>query len=235
MQRGVNCWENKFYGFSCISISPNTAIYLQMFQNQWHFGKKKDSFEAFEQREVAQYSYQENMQQKIFLIRIKPQLASIPIGIYSAMFVLYWREFRKTEIWLICFISQQVEENGSIFSFVGISYFLEKVELSGQLWGSKYHYSLYIAFVVCTTIWKTTKLIWACEFIRKNHNDLGETEKNLNWFWVGVSTIPNKIKDAKNKYDTITNKLNNGNYANKSDYLNNPFQLSNANGAIQKL
>ena len=49
------------------------------------------------------------------------------------------------------------------------------------------------------------------------------------------STIPNKIKDAKNKYDAITNKLNNGNYANKSDYLNNPFQLSNCQWCNTKI
>ena len=81
---------------------------------------------------------------------------------------------------------------------------------------------------------RATKLILACEFIRKNHNDLGNERISIG-FWVGDSTIPNKIKDAKNKYDAITNKLNNGNYANKSDYLNNPFQLSNCQWCNTKI
>lgn len=111
---------------------------------------------------------------------------------------------------------------------------MEKVELSGQLWGVNIIIRYTLRLLSAQQFERATKLILACEFIRKNHNDLGNERISIG-FWVGDSTIPNKIKDAKNKYDAITNKLNNGNYANKSDYLNNPFQLSNCQWCNTKI
>ncbi len=75
---------------------------------------------------------------------------------------------------------------------------------------------------------RATKLILACEFIRKNHSDLGN-EKITIGFWVGGSTIPNTIKEAKVKLSQTQERLN----SNKQTI--NPFQLSNCQWCNTKI
>jgi ATP-dependent helicase YprA (DUF1998 family) len=80
---------------------------------------------------------------------------------------------------------------------------------------------------------RATKLILACEFIRKNHADLG-TERITIGFWVGGNTIPNKVKSndnncAEKKLQNTQERLN------KNQYAINPFQLSNCQWCNTKI
>lgn len=234
MQRGIELLETNSMAFRAFQLA-NTAIYLQMFQNQWHFGKKKDGFEAFEQREVAQYSYQE------YATKDFPDSDKAPS----------WRPFQLAFI-LQClpsFIEENSEDRnlvdllyfptggGKTEAYLALSAFLifwRRLNYPDSYGGVNIIIRYTLRLLSAQQFERATKLILACEFIRKNHNDLGNERISIG-FWVGDSTIPNKIKDAKNKYDAITNKLNNGNYANKSDYLNNPFQLSNCQWCNTKI
>ena len=109
MQRGIELLETNSMAFRAFQLA-NTAIYLQMFQNQWHFGKKRTVSKPLNRGKLLNIHIK-NMQQKIFLIRIKPE-----VGVHSNwhLFCNVYRpllkRIQKTEIWLICFISQQVEE-----------------------------------------------------------------------------------------------------------------------------
>jgi hypothetical protein len=75
---------------------------------------------------------------------------------------------------------------------------------------------------------RATKLILTCEFIRKNYTDLGRERITIG-FWVGGSTIPNTIKDAKEKLSKTQERLN------KNQYSINPFQLSNCQWCNTKI
>src|SRR5690606_12158341 len=76
---------------------------------------------------------------------------------------------------------------------------------------------------------RASKMILACEFIRSNHKDLGDTKISIG-FWVGAQTIPNSLKDAKTKLDNTLKKLNKG-----DNFVVNPFQLSNCQWCNTKI
>ena len=233
MQKGIELLENNENAFRAFQLA-NSAIYLQMYQNAWHFSKQKDGFEAFERAENPQYSYQE------YGTKNYPDPNKIPI----------WRPFQLAFILqsLPSFIEENSEDRdlvdllyfptggGKTEAYLALSAFIifwRRLNYPNNYGGVNIIIRYTLRLLSAQQFERATKLILACEFIRKNHNDLG-SERITIGFWVGGSTIPNKIKSNDNK--CADKKL-----ANVLDRLNrnqptiNPFQLSNCQWCNTKI
>jgi superfamily II DNA/RNA helicase len=207
----------------------NTAIYLQMFQNQWHFSNKKDGFEAYERIDSPQFTYQE------YATKDYPDPNSDPS----------WRPFQLAFI-LQClpsFVYENSEDRdlvdllyfptggGKTEAYLALSAFLifwRRLKYPNNYGGVNIIIRYTLRLLSAQQFERATKLILACEFIRKNHTELG-SERITIGFWVGDSTIPNTIKEAKNKLSTTQERLN----SNKHSI--NPFQLSNCQWCNTKI
>lgn len=228
MQKGIELLESNDNAFRAFQLA-NTAIYLQMFQNQWHFNKQKDGFEAFERTDNPQYTYQE------YATKDYPDTSRVPS----------WRPFQLAFI-LQC-LPSFVEESsadrdlvdllyfptggGKTEAYLALSAFLifwRRLQYPNSYGGVNIIIRYTLRLLSAQQFERATKLILACEFIRKNHSDLGN-EKITIGFWVGGSTIPNTIKEAKDKLSHTQERLN----SNKQSI--NPFQLSNCQWCNTKI
>jgi superfamily II DNA/RNA helicase len=233
MQKGIDLLENNKDALRAFQLA-NTAIYLQMFQNEKHFSKKKDGFEAFERTEQAQYTYQE------YTTKDYPDQNRIPI----------WRPFQLAFI-LQClpsFIEEDTEDRdlvdllyfptggGKTEAYLALSAFLifwRRLKYPDSYGGVNIIIRYTLRLLSAQQFERATKLILACEFIRKNHSDLG-SERITIGFWVGGSTIPNKVKSNDNNCAErrLTNTLDR---LNTNQPTINPFQLSNCQWCNTKI
>jgi len=130
---------------------------------------------------------------------------------------------------LICYIFQQ--GGGKTEAYLALSAFLifwRRLQYPNSYGGVNIIIRYTLRLLSAQQFERATKLILACEFIRKNHSDLGN-EKITIGFWVGGSTIPNTIKEAKDKLSHTQERLN----SNKQSI--NPFQLSNCQWCNTKI
>lgn len=210
----------------------NTAIYIQMFQSEWHFNKK-DGFEVFERNGILQLNYNDY------------ETTPFPNGKAEPS----WRPFQLAFI-LQC-ISSFVEENctdkdlvdllyfptggGKTEAYLAVSAFLifwRRLSFPTQYDGVNIIIRYTLRLLSAQQFERATKLILACEFIRRHQKDLG-SEKISIGFWIGNATIPNSIKRAKERYDILLNKLNDTNFDGKKAI--NPFQLTNCQWCNSKI
>ena len=234
MHKGLELLETNNNAFRAFQLA-NTAIYLQMLQNEKHFTERKDGFEAFERTDNPQFSYQD------YKTADYPNPNRTPS----------WRPFQLAFI-LQC-LPSFIEENsadrnlvdllyfptggGKTEAYLALSAFLifwRRLQYPESCGGVNIIIRYTLRLLSAQQFERATKLILACEFIRKNHTDLGNERISIG-FWVGNSTIPNKISEAENKLNGIIDKLNKGDFINKSNYLNNPFQLSNCQWCNTKI
>lgn len=220
IQKGVNLLENNEMAFRAFQLA-NSAIYLQMFQNQLHFSQKKDGFEPFERNENAQYSYQD------YITKDYPDPKVVPS----------WRPFQLAFI-LQClpsFIEEDSQDRdlvdllffptggGKTEAYLALSAFLifwRRMKYPDSYGGVNIIIRYTLRLLSAQQFERATKLILACEFIRKNNADLGHERITIG-FWVGGSTIPNKISDAKEKLSKTNERLE------RNQNVISPFQLSN--------
>ncbi len=231
--KGIELLENNNNAFRAFQLA-NTAIYLQMFQNQWHFSMQKDGFEAFERTDSPQYTYHE------YATKDYPDPNKIP----------NWRPFQLAFI-LQC-LSSFVDENskdrdladllffptggGKTEAYLALSAFLifwRRLQYPESYGGVNIIIRYTLRLLAAQQFERATKLILACEFIRRNYEDLGNERITIG-FWVGGSTIPNKIRGdssncAENRLNNALEKLNH----NQSTI--NPFQLSNCQWCNTKI
>jgi len=237
MVKGIDLLEDNSLAFQAFQLA-NSAIYLQMFQTQWHFSTKKDGFEAYERNVEPQLSYLEYAEKDY------PDPNKIPS----------WRPFQLAFI-LQC-LPSFIEENsqdrdlvdllyfptggGKTEAYLALSAFLifwRRLQYSGNYDGVNIIIRYTLRLLSAQQFERATKLILACEFIRKNHSKLLGNERITIGFWVGGSTIPNKIKGDDNncaeyKQKEVLKKLND---KTRKHYPENPFQLSNCQWCNTKI
>ena len=207
----------------------NTAIYLQMFQTAQHFNTKKEGFEVWKRSGDLQHNFQD--------------YATLN---FPSNRVPEWRPFQLAFI-LQC-LASFVEENsnekelidllyfptggGKTEAYLAVSAFLifwRRINYSKSYDGVNIIIRYTLRLLSAQQFERASKMILACEFIRSNHNDLGNTKISIG-FWVGNQTIPNTIKEAKTKLDNTLKKLNKG-----DNFVVNPFQLSNCQWCNTKI
>jgi hypothetical protein len=229
MQKGIELLENNDKASHAFQLA-NSAIYLQMFQNEKHFSEKKDGFEAFERTDSPQFTYQE------YATKDYPNPNRIPS----------WRPFQLAFILqcLPCFIEENSTDRdlvdllyfptggGKTEAYLALSAFLifwRRLQYPNAYGGVNIIIRYTLRLLSAQQFERATKLILACEFIRENNQpELGDKKITIG-FWVGGSTIPNTIKDAKEKLLKIQKRLN------RKQYSINPFQLSNCQWCNTKI
>jgi hypothetical protein len=207
----------------------NTAIYLQMFQNQQHFSNKKEGFEVWERNEILQHKFED--------------YASLP---FPSDRVPEWRPFQLAFI-LQCLTSFAEEDSkekelidllyfptggGKTEAYLAVSAFLifwRRIQYPTNYDGVNIIIRYTLRLLSAQQFERASKMILACEFIRSYYKDLGDSKISIG-FWVGKQTIPNYLKDAKKKLEATQNKLNKG-----DSYVVNPFQLSNCQWCNTKI
>lgn len=226
--RGIKLLETNQNAFRAFKLA-NTAIYLQMFQNDWHFSERKDGYEAFERTDFPQYSF------KDYAIAEYPDKTQNPS----------WRPFQLAFILqsLPSFIDKNSDDKelvdllyfptggGKTEAYLAVSAFLifwRRLHYTDNYAGVNIIIRYTLRLLSAQQFERATKLILACEFIRKNYSDLGDEKISIG-FWVGDSTIPNKIADAKTELKTTQDRLN------KNQNSINPFQLSNCQWCNTKI
>lgn len=233
MLNGIELLEQSENAMRAFQLA-NTAIYLQMFQNQWHFNKQKDGFEAFERTDNPQLNYQN------YKTADYPSQNRIPS----------WRPFQLAFI-LQClpsFIEGNSDDRdlvdllyfptggGKTEAYLALSAFLifwRRLQYPDNYGGVNIIIRYTLRLLSAQQFERATKLILACEFIRKNNSDLGN-EKITIGFWVGSSTIPNKIRSNDN--NCAEKKLQNAQERlNSRQATINPFQLSNCQWCNTKI
>ena len=233
MQNGIDLLEQNENAMRAFLLA-NTAIYLQMFQNEKHFSEKKDGFEAFERTDSPQYTYQE------YTTIDYPNPNSVPS----------WRPFQLAFI-LQClpsFINENSEDRdlvdllyfptggGKTEAYLALSAFLifwRRLQHSESYGGVNIIIRYTLRLLSAQQFERATKLILACEFVRKHHRDLGNERITIG-FWVGGDTLPNKIKSndkkcAESRLNETLDRLN------KKLPTINPFQLSNCQWCNTKI
>lgn len=228
MLKGIELLEindNAFFAFQL----ANSAIYLQMFQNEKHFSDKKDGYEPFERTDIPQLNYQK------YLTAEYPDHKRIPC----------WRPFQLAFI-LQClpsFIDDNSEDRdlvdllyfptggGKTEAYLAISAFLifwRRLQYPDNYGGVNIIVRYTLRLLSAQQFERATKLILACEFIRKNNADLGSEPITIG-FWVGGTTIPNTTIEAQKELSKVQERLN------KNQYSINPFQLSNCQWCNTKI
>jgi len=207
----------------------NTAIYLQFFQSQQHFSKKKEGFEVWERNEPLQNKFQD--------------YGTLP---FPSDRIPEWRPFQLAFILqcLASFVDENSNEKelidllyfptggGKTEAYLAVSAFLifwRRIQYSDSYDGVNIIIRYTLRLLSAQQFERASKLILACEFIRSNHRDLGDKPVSIG-FWVGKQTIPNYLKDGKRKLEFAQKKLNQGN-----QYVVNPFQLSNCQWCNSKI
>jgi hypothetical protein len=221
MRRGIELLSDNPLAFRSFQLA-NTAIYLQMFQNAWHFNNKKGGFEAFSQSDPPQYSYHEYGKKPY------PTPDRVPC----------WRPFQLAFI-LQCLPSFIEDESadrdlvdllyfptggGKTEAYLAISAFLifwRRLRYPKEYRGVNIIIRYTLRLLSSQQFERTTKLILACEFIRSHHTDLGNERISIG-FWVGDRTIPNTVKNAQIKLKELQTKMD----ANAESGITNPFQLT---------
>lgn len=216
----------------------NTAIYLQMYQNQQHFSRRKEGFEVWERNEVLQHDFQD--------------YATLP---FPSNRKPEWRPFQLAFI-LQC-LNSFVEENskekelidllyfptggGKTEAYLAVSAFLifwRRIHYLNNYGGVNIIIRYTLRLLSAQQFERASKMILACEFIRSNFKDLGDSKISIG-FWVGNSSIPNKLKngsqgdDAESKLNKLLKKFNNHTY--NPNYDVNPFQISNCQWCNTKI
>ncbi|MCU0440364.1 MAG: hypothetical protein MUC49_20935 [Raineya sp.] len=198
----------------------NTAIYLQMFQTSQHFNKKKEGFEIWERDEVLQHNFQDYAKLNFPSNRI-PE----------------WRPFQLAFILqcLASFVDENSNEKelidllyfptggGKTEAYLAVSAFLifwRRINYIENYDGVNIIIRYTLRLLSAQQFERASKMILACEFIRSNYKDLGDTKISIG-FWVGNQTIPNTIKEANITLNNTLKKLNEG-----DNLIINPFQLS---------
>ncbi len=207
----------------------NTAIYLQMFQSQQHFNKKKEGYEIWERDETLQYQFDD--------------YSTLPFPSENEP---KWRPFQLAFI-LQC-LASFIEENNSERELVDLLYFptgggkteaylavsaflifWRRLEYKESYDGVNIIIRYTLRLLSTQQFERATKMILACEFIRTNYEDLGNKQISIG-FWVGNKTIPNNLEKAKRELEATQKKLNKG-----ESYAINPFQLSNCQWCNSKI
>lgn len=221
----LNSNENAMRAFQL----ANTAIYLQMFQNEKYFNAKKDGYEVFELTDFTKLSY------KDFETSQYPNPNIVPA----------WRPFQLA--FIIQCLPSFIEENsfdrelvdllyfptggGKTEAYLAVSAFLifwRRLQYPDNYGGVNIIIRYTLRLLSAQQFERATKLILACEFIRQYHKDIGNKRITIG-FWVGNSTIPNDITGAKTQLNNTHERLNKGQSA------INPFQVSNCQWCNTKM
>ncbi|MEW6741001.1 MAG: helicase-related protein [Nitrospirota bacterium] len=224
---GINLLAEDELAFKAFKLA-NSAIYIQMFQNELYFRGRREGFEVYGKTNEKQLSFQD------YYSATYPDKGEIP----------KWRPFQLAFILqsLKSFIHPNCDERklidllyfptggGKTEAYLAVSaflIFLRRLKHPDKYGGVNVIIRYTLRLLSAQQFERATKLILACEFIRRNNEqELGDKKISIG-FWIGGKTIPNRHQDteytkgAKSKYDRTIERLQ------KGENVINPFQITN--------
>lgn len=224
IQNGIKILEENNNAFTAFQFA-NSAMYMQMFHSAIYFGNEfNKGFELFE--------WNERFQQKGI-----PNYADYETISFPSNSVPKWRPFQLGFILLSLrsivepsFVERNLVDliwfptgGGKTEAYLTVTsllIFYRRIVYKNKGYGVNAIIRYTLRLLTAQQFERASKVILACEKIRrKNKAILGDEEITIG-FWVGASTIPNSIDKAKDSLDRILTRLNNG------DRANNIFQVN---------
>ncbi|MCZ7604088.1 MAG: helicase C-terminal domain-containing protein [Melioribacteraceae bacterium] len=224
IQKGIKILEENNNAFSAFQFA-NSAMYMQMFHSARYFGNEfNKGFELFE--------WNERFQQKGI-----PNYADYETINFPSVRAPKWRPFQLGFILLsLRSIVEPTSEDRNLVDLIwfptgggkteayltvtSLLIFYRRLVHKQKGYGVNAIIRYTLRLLTAQQFERASKVILACEKIRReNKTILGDEEITIG-FWVGASTIPNSIDKAKDSLDRILTRLNNG------DRANNIFQVN---------
>ncbi|MBI5806772.1 MAG: helicase [Ignavibacteriales bacterium] len=224
IQCGINILEKNDEAYTAFRFA-NSAMYMQMFHSARYFGNEfNKGFELFE--------WNERFQQKGIPNYLDYETISFPSDRAPK-----WRPFQLGFILLsLHSIVEPSSEDRNLVDLIwfptgggkteayltvtSLLIFYRRLVHKKKGYGVNAIIRYTLRLLTAQQFERASKVILACEKIRReNKAILGEEEITIG-FWVGASTIPNSIDKAKDSLDRILTRLNNGERA------NNIFQVN---------
>ncbi len=233
IKNGIEILEKDEKAFAAFQFM-NSAMYMQMFHSAKYFGNGwNKGFDLFE--------WKERFHQNSI-----PKYSDYKIIDFPAKDVPVWRPFQIGFILLS--LASIVNPNSDDRNLVDLIWFptgggkteaylavtvflifyrrLANKRLSGGV-NAIIRYTLRL--LTMQQFERASKIILACEKIRReNKTLLGDEEISIG-FWVGAKTIPNKVKDAENSLNKIKESLN------KGKLIHNVFPINNCQWCNTKI
>ncbi|MCX7875071.1 MAG: helicase-related protein [Melioribacteraceae bacterium] len=224
IQNGIEILEKNNNAFKAFQFA-NSAMYMQMFHSASYFGNEfNKGFELFE--------WNERFQQKGI-----PNYADYETISFPSARVPKWRPFQLGFILLslrsIVEPASEVRQLVDLIWFptgggktetyltvIAFLIFYRRLVHKEKGYGVNAIIRYTLRLLTAQQFERASKVIFACEKIRReNKKILGDEDITIG-FWVGASTIPNSFAKANESLDRILSRLNNG-YK-----VNNIFQVN---------
>lgn len=225
IQNGIKILEEDNDAFTAFQFA-NSAMYIQMFHSARYFGNEfNKGFELFE--------WNERFQQKAI-----PKYADYGTISFPSDRAPKWRPFQLGFILLsLRSVVEPTSEDRNLVDLIwfptgggkteayltvtSLLIFYRRLVHKKKGYGVNAIIRYTLRLLTAQQFERASKVILACEKIRReNKAILGDEEITIG-FWVGASTIPNSVDKAKESLNRILARLNNG------DRANNIFQVNN--------
>ena len=227
MREGIKLLTNNTDALKAFQLA-NTAIFIQMFQTEWHFNKK-DGFEAFNTPGVAQLEFMQYGHAAYPNNKREPEWRPFQLA-FILQSISSFVQPESADLDLVDLLYFPTG-GGKTEAYLAVSAFLifwRRLKYSNTYDGVNVIMRYTLRLLSAQQFERATKLILACEFIRQYYSDLGDKAISIG-FWIGDKTIPNSIETAKRKLDFAFQKLN------KGKQVINPFQLANCQWCNTKI
>lgn len=224
IQYGIKILGENDTAFTAFKFS-NSVMYMQMFHSARYFGNEfNKGFELFEWEEkfkdkgIPNYNDYETVD---FPLEEPPKWRPFQLGfiLLSLRSIVEPTSEDRNLVDLIWFPTG----GGKTEAYLAVTSFLiffRRLVHKNKGYGVNAIIRYTLRLLTAQQFERASKVILACEKIRReNKAILGDEEITIG-FWVGSSTIPNAIDKAKDSLDRILARLNNG------DRANNIFQVN---------
>lgn len=224
IKNGIRILEENDDAFTAFQFA-NSAMFMQMFHSSRYFGNEfNKGFELFEWNERFQQNgipKYEDYETISFPSERGPRWRPFQLGfiLLSLQSIVEPTSEDRNIVDLIWFPTGggKTEAYLTVTSFL---IFYRRLVYKNKGFGVSAIIRYTLRLLTAQQFERASKVILACEKIRReNKAILGEEEITIG-FWVGASTIPNSVDQAKDSLDRILTRLNNGEKA------NNIFQVS---------
>lgn len=224
IQNGINILEENDNAFTAFQFA-NSAMFMQMFHSARYFGNEfNKGFELFEwnerfkDKEIPEYKDYETI---YFPFDRPPKWRPFQLGfiLLSLRSIVEPSSEERNLVDLIWFPTGGGKTEAYL-TVTSLLIFYRRLVYKNKGYGVNAIIRYTLRLLTAQQFERASKVILACEKIRReNKTILGDEEITIG-FWVGASTIPNSIDKAKDSLDKILTRLNNG------DRANNIFQVN---------
>lgn len=221
IQAGIRNLETNDDAFRAFQFA-NAAMYMQMFHSAKYFGNENNKgFELYEWNFENIPTY-DDYNESVYPSNNPPQWRPFQLGfiLLSIDSIINPNSQERKLVDLIWFPTGGGKTEAYL-AVTALLIFYRRLTNSKKAGGVNAIIRYTLRLLTAQQFERATKIILACEKVRRsNKGELGKEEISIG-FWVGKETLPNNCKDdADKKYNKIMEKLNNGEKARNTFQIN---------------